>query len=125
MIGATLAEGVAQTVARGKKPVAKKKPNLSELVDELGQLRAEMADMAERQSEIEAAIRASRKKRIEGELFTVVVKRYSQWRISQQMLVDKIAILMKSAAKAESWVVKHKSRIPVVSIEVNAKNKVS
>lgn len=75
------------SLARTKSP-SRQKANLPELVDEFGRLKAQMADLEARAQELKEEFKNSKLSQIEGQLFRVVISRYSMGRVDWKAIAE-------------------------------------
>jgi hypothetical protein len=90
--------------------------NLGPLADELGEVRAQIAELKEREQELRSEILDVGEDRIRGERFTVGVQRREMMRLDIALIREKMG---------EEWVAKHSKPIKTTIVKVAARPKQS
>lgn len=84
-----------------------KRISLTDAVDELGRVRASIADLRIREAELTSAIKTrSKKKYVEGRLFNVTISEYTAWRLNTESVKEEMGQAWWLARCAPSLVVK-------------------
>lgn len=86
-------------------PFSATKKTVTKLADELGQLKAAIAELQTRETEIKDTLKESGESEVEGKLFRVVVSRFNVDRLDSKGLIEHLApsarILKKFTTSAE------------------------
>jgi len=87
---------------------------LSSLVDQLGELKAEIATLQEKENELKEQIRESKESEIEGKLFRVTISRSDRTTTDYKSLIEKLKV-------KDSVLKRYQSSTEVVTIKVTSR----
>jgi hypothetical protein len=87
---------------------------LPKIVDELGLLKAEIADLTEKRADLEQILKDSGKDAIDGKIYRATISRFSQLKVAWQKIAVKLEA-SRQIIKANS------SRTDVVRVNTNTR----